>query len=209
MTTLLNRLYRKQARRVLEACTLILCRDEAGHVFGGFADGLWRRATSEWFGSRASFLFRRCMEGERVRVEAFNAGTGDDHYLWSDHGGLGFGGSAYAGLLAVCSRAAGTSWACGWTRNSAAGTATALPHLLLPPSLTPGEQFKVAAVECYGFVLPSNFYLLPSEAQHDSAPSVLADKQAVYLLFPLLTLLQNLFLLDLLGKNFSEGERPD
>jgi hypothetical protein len=69
------------------------------------------------------------------------------------------------------------------------------PTYLSPP-LVPEETFKVAVVECYGFVVPSNFYLLPSDSQDEAAPSVLANKQ-------------NLFVLDLLGKNYSAGERPE
>jgi hypothetical protein len=50
------------------------------------------------------------------------------------------------------------------------------PTYLSPP-LVPEESFKVAVVECYGFVVPSNFYLLPADSQDEATPSVLANKQ--------------------------------
>jgi hypothetical protein len=83
------------------------------------------------------------------------------------------------------------------------------PTYLSPP-LVPEESFKVAVVECYGFVVPSNFYLLPSDSQDEAAPSVLANKQVRAVCYMWAhTVSQNLFMLDLLGKNYSEGERPE
>jgi hypothetical protein len=64
-----------------------------GRTFGGFADSLWRRSTADWFGSRSSFLFRCTDRGETVSLEVFQGNGGDSHYLWSDHSGMGFGGT--------------------------------------------------------------------------------------------------------------------
>ncbi|GAM23250.1 hypothetical protein SAMD00019534_064250, partial [Acytostelium subglobosum LB1] len=73
--------------------TLILIKDDGGHVFGGFADEVWKTKFPKFYGNERSFVFRL-----QPTIDVFRASGIDRNFQYLNEGtttlynGIGMGG---------------------------------------------------------------------------------------------------------------------
>jgi hypothetical protein len=185
LNTMLSRVYQKATRRVLEDSSLLLVRDETGALFGAFASVLWRRLASNFYGDERCFVFQL-----EPAVHVYRATGNNRNFLRSDErgDGLAIGGDGLLAALAI-----DAEFAEG--RSQISGTFSS-------PPLSGASPFRVQVVELWGFVSPENLSALHSPADEDAV-----DEEGKKKNKSVLDNKQNTFILDLLGKNYSESVR--
>jgi len=155
--------------------TILLVSDSEGYVFGAFSSELLRKYSAGFYGDEKTFLFQL-----KPTFKLFKATGFSRNFIFSDDKGISFGGmSDYPALLLDTEFLNGKSNATDTYKNEI---------------LAKESSFQIKSVELWGFVQPDKIQFLdqqiPQEGEQKKK-SVLEDKQ-------------NTYVLELLGKNYSE-----
>uniref|UniRef100_A0A7S4DL73 Oxidation resistance protein 1 n=2 Tax=Heterosigma akashiwo TaxID=2829 RepID=A0A7S4DL73_HETAK len=92
------------------APTLLVVKDHTGAVFGGFAEGAWRRSGDRYYGEAGTFVFRLLPGG--AGAQGFHWRGKNRYFMLCNQEGLALGGGGHFALFLDPDFYHGSSGAC-------------------------------------------------------------------------------------------------